>query len=165
MDKSIEGLILNKMINYFENDPKRINHALKVYGFSKAIASGESINESQTEILFVAAILHDIGIKVSEIKYDSSAGHYQELEGPAVARELLEDLDLDNNFLDRVCFLIGHHHTYSAIDGIDFQILVEADFLVNIFEDNLGVPEINSIFSKVFKTSSGKKIISSMYLD
>ena len=31
--------------------------------------------------------------------------------------------------------LIGHHYTYDHIDAPDWQILVEADFLVNLFED------------------------------
>ena len=33
---------------------------------------------------------------------------------------------------ERVAYLIGHHHTYDKIEGMDYQILVEADFLVNI---------------------------------
>ena len=34
----------------------------------------------------------------------------------------------------RVEYLVGHHHTYKDIDGLDYQILVEADFLVNILK-------------------------------
>lgn len=165
MVKNIEGIILNKMIGYFGGDSRRINHALKVYSFSRAIAGAENISSNELDILTATAILHDIGIKLSEEKYNSSAGHYQELEGPGVARELLADTELDHAFIDRVCFLIGHHHTYNAIDGIDFQILIEADFLVNAFEDNLGIPEINSIYNKIFKTEAGKKILNTMYLD
>jgi HD-GYP domain len=164
MNINIEGIILCKMINYFGSDARRINHALKVYSFSRAIAGNENINDTQLDILTAAAILHDIGIKVSEEKYNSSSGHYQEIEGPGVARELLADTALDHDFIERVCYLIGHHHTYNAIDGADFQILVEADFLVNAFEDNLGGPEIESISKKIFKTETGKKFIKDMYL-
>ena len=35
--------------------------------------------------------------------------------------------------VERICFIIGHHHTYKAIDGLDFQILVEADSGFKIF--------------------------------
>ena len=66
--------------------------------------------------------------------------------------------------INRVCFLIGHHHSYSQIDGIDYQILVEADFLVNIYEDNMNESQIKSIRNKIFKTKSGISIIDSMYL-
>jgi hypothetical protein len=30
--------------------------------------------------------------------------------------------------VERVCYLVGHHHTYTNIDGPDYQILVEAGF-------------------------------------
>lgn len=161
---NIEGILLNKMIMYFQADKKRINHAIKVLGFSKAIAFEENIDPEQFNILIAAAILHDIGIKISEEKYNSSSGRYQEIEGPDVARQLMEDMNLEQGFVDRVCYMIGHHHSYSAIDGLDFQILVEADFLVNIFEDSIERAEINSILSKIFRTKSGIDILQKMYM-
>lgn len=164
MGKNTEGIVLNKMISYFEGDCKRINHALKVLGFAKAIAAGENLTDREHEILVVTAILHDIGIKVSEEKYNSSSAKYQEAEGPVVAGELLQDTELDESFKERVYFLIGHHHTYQAIDGTDFQILVEADFLVNAFEGGREKLEINDKLENIFKTETGKRILTSMYL-
>lgn len=38
--------------------------------------------------------------------------------------------------MDRVCWLVGHHHTYTDIRDLDYQILVEADCLVNLYEDD-----------------------------
>lgn len=89
------------------------------------------------ECLETAAVLHDIGIKISEEKYQSSAGKYQELEGPPVAAVILKKLEFPAPVTERVAYLIGHHHTYDKIEGMDYQILVEADFLVNINEDGL----------------------------
>ena len=106
----------------------------------------------------MAELTHDIGIKISEEKYNSSAGKYQEVEGPAVAQQMLEDLQYDKAKTDRVCYLIGHHHTYDQIDGIDYQILVEADFLVNFYEDNLGKNIIETTLQKIFQTESGKTL-------
>ena len=108
--------------------------------------------------------MHDIGIKISEEKYNSSAGNYQEIEGPPVARKMLEGLDFDEKIIDRVCFLIGHHHTYSKIDNIDYQILVEADFLVNIYEDEIKHDSIVSIKNKYFKTKAGTNFLEKLYL-
>lgn len=79
--------------------------------------------------------MHDIGIHQAEARYGSSNGKYQEELGPAEARNLLEQLHVAETDIDRVCYLVGHHHTYSHIDGLDYQILVEADFLVNLYED------------------------------
>lgn len=159
---TIQSSVIKKLIHYFAGDIKRINHALKVYAFAKSIAELEDVSGEKLQILELAAILHDIGIKESEKKYSSSSGKYQQIEGPPVARELLQEFELGQTIIDRICYLIGNHHTYIRIDEIDFQILVEADFLVNIFEDNFGQEQINSI-QKYFKTGTGKSYLDSMY--
>ena len=156
--------VINEMISYYKGDVKRINHFLKVYSFSKTIGELEKIDENSQFILEVVAAMHDIGIKISEEKYNSSAGKYQELEGPAVAKEMLTKLNFPKEIIDRVCFLIGHHHTYSNIEGIDYQILVEADFLVNIYEDEMPIDSIKSIKEKILKTKNGIKILNDLYL-
>lgn len=158
-----ESKILSIMTGYFGSDIKRINHALKVYGFAKAIAEGENLTDESLTALIYASILHDIGIIESERKYNSSAGKYQEIEGPPIAKSILEDLKINEILIDRICYLIGHHHTYGEIQGLDFQILVEADFLVNIFEDEMKSEQIKSIGEKYFKTESGKAIFNSLY--
>jgi hypothetical protein len=153
-----------KMITYFKDDARRINHALKVYGFAKAICGDEHVSENEEIIIELAAILHDIGIKEAEKKYNSTAGKYQEIEGPPIARQIFIECNTPNDILERVCFLIGNHHSYQKIDGIDFQILVEADFIVNIYEDDMQRTAIEGIRNKYFKTSTGRKILDSMYL-
>lgn len=159
-----ESIVINEMISYYANDPRRINHFLKVYSFSKSIGELENLDEETQYILEISAIMHDIGIKISEEKYNSSAGNYQEIEGPPVARKMLEKLGFDEKIIERVCFLIGHHHTYSKIDSIDYQILVEADFLVNIYEDEIKQDSIISIKDKYFKTKSGTNFLEKLYL-
>jgi len=154
---------LTRMIDYFGTDVRRINHALKVYSFARLIALQEKLDGDQLLIIELASILHDIGIPVSEQKYGSCIGKYQEIEGPPIAREMLETLGASTEIIDRVCYLIGNHHTYTKIDGIDFQILVEADFLVNIYEDEMSEGAIKSASDKYFKTQTGKHLIESMY--
>ncbi len=36
--------------------------------------------------------------------------------------------------IERVSYLVGHHHTLNVIAGMDYQILAEADFIVNAGE-------------------------------
>ena len=43
-------------------------------------------------------------------------------------------------------------------------MLVEADFLVNIYEDTIDIKTIKNIEEKVFKTESGKELLRKMYL-
>jgi len=157
--------IMKDMIEYFEKDVKRINHALKVYDFAYLICKETKVDENKLLMTSVAALLHDIGIKEAERKYKSSAGKYQEIEGPQIATKLLLPYDLDREFIERLCYIIGNHHTYSKIDGVDFQILVEADFLVNIFEEGMSQEAIQKIRDEIFKTKSGIQLLEQMYLE
>jgi hypothetical protein len=155
---------LGLAIAYNGNDIKRINHFLKVFSFARHIGLLENCDVHLQPVIDISSILHDIGIHESERKYNSGAGKWQEIEGPAVARELLKELPLENNIKDRVLFLIGHHHSYNDIDGIDFQILAEADFLVNIFEDGMTESECVKIRGNIFKTKSGIKLLEELYM-
>ncbi|MCF8362815.1 MAG: HD domain-containing protein [Prolixibacteraceae bacterium] len=159
----IKHELTQQMIDYYGGDVPRVNHALKVLGFASAIAGIEELDGRQLEIVEIAAILHDIGIVNAEKKYHSTAGNYQEIEGPPVAREMLEKYGLPEETIERICFLIGHHHSYMKIDGVDFQILVEADFLVNIFEENMSRKAMAGVREKYFKTKAGKAVFDKLY--
>ena len=156
--------VLNAMISYYAGDTKRINHFLKVYGFAKLIGAMEKLDDDKQEILEMAALTHDIGIKNSEAKYHSSSGNYQQIEGPPEARKMLESLAIDKDDMERGCWRMAHHHSYCHIDSIVYQILVEADFLVNIFEDEMPVSSIKNIREKIFKTESGLSLLNDLYL-
>lgn len=156
--------IIKEMIKYFEGDVRRINHALKVYSFADIISHSENISSQKRKILLAAAVVHDLGIKIAEDKYGSSAGKYQEQEGPAQAEKILKKFNFDDKFIERVSFLVGSHHSYNKIDGIDFQILVEADFLVNIYEDDMGKDKILKIRDNIFKTAAGIELLEDLYL-
>jgi HD superfamily phosphodiesterase len=155
--------VLAEMIGYLAGDVRRINHALKVYAFADLIASEEPVDEETRQIIRLSAILHDIGIHEAERVHGSSAGNWQELEGPPVARAILEAIPGTESYIGRVCYLVGHHHTWSLIDAIDFRILVEADFLVNIFEDAMGAQAIESVAQTIFRTAAGKRLLESLY--
>jgi len=157
--------LIDKMIEHETGCTKRINHFLKVYSFAKLIAENENLSEDIIQIVSVASIVHDIGIKISLEKYNSTSGKYQEKEGPAVAQKMLSELDFKQGLIDRVSFLIANHHSYDNIEGIDYQILIEADFLVNIFEDGLSKEQAEHIEQRYFKTAYGKKLLETMYLN
>ena len=152
-----------EMIRLYSGDPMRIQHFCKVHSYAKLIAEMEHVDASTLFILEAAALTHDIGIHLCEEKYGSSNGKLQEKEGPAIAEKLLKELQFEEKVIERVKYLIAHHHTYDAIDGIDYQILVEADFLVNYFEDGLDKEHIKKSAEKIFKTETGKKIVKDMF--
>lgn len=151
------------MIELYSGDAKRIQHFCKVHSYAKLIAETENVDEKCLFIIEAAALTHDIGIHLCEEKYGNCNGKLQEKEGPAIAEKLLAKLGFDRDISDRVQYLIAHHHTYSNIDGIDYQILVEADFLVNIMEDNLAKDAALKAYQNIFKTECGKMICREMF--
>lgn len=158
------GKLIEAAVSYDRGDPKRIQHFLKVYAFAETIGEGEGLSSRDMDILRAAAVLHDIGIHECERKYGSCEGELQQVEGVPVARDILGGLEADGELTERVCFLIAHHHTYTGINSADWQILVEADFLVNIFEDNMTENAVKSIREKVFRTQTGIRLLDMLYL-
>ena len=156
--------ILREAVAYDSPDVKRINHFLKVYSFAKMIGEGEHLSQTEQYILEIAAVLHDIGIRESEKKYGSCDGKYQEIEGPIIAKDLLGCLGVENEVVERVCFLIGHHHTYDQVDGSDYRILIEADFFVNAYEGGMDVDAMRNVYECIFRTETGKELFGKMYL-
>jgi hypothetical protein len=71
-------------------------------------------------VLVATAVVHDIGIKPSHEKYVNSSAKNQEKEGGVEAKEILERLDFPSEVIDRVVFLVEHHHTYVGVDGPDY---------------------------------------------
>lgn len=155
---TIEKLKFN-MIDYYKGDPKRIHHFIKVHSFARLIGSLEKLGGEDMFILECAALVHDIGIRPAERKYGKCDGKLQEQEGAEPARKMLTALEIDNDVIERVCFLVSHHHTYNHIDGMDYRILVEADFIVNLYEDNASVSAIKSALKNIFQTKSGTEIL------
>ena len=155
--------VMLKMIDYNYGCPELVNHAMKVYSFAKTIGETEHLPKKKQGILEMAAVLHDIGIRPSEAKYQSCSGTYQEIEGPPIALEILQDCDVPEDMTQRICFLIGHHHTYESVDDIDFQILREAELLVNMFEEKMGKEQIQMAKGKYFKTETGKQLVTHLY--
>ena len=160
-------LMINKlhlaMIELYRGDAKRIQHFCKVHSYAKLIAETENVDKKCLFTIEAAALTHDIGIHFCEEKYGNCNGKLQKQEGPAIAERLLEKLGFEQEISDRVQYLIAHHHTYNDINEIDYQILVEADFLVNIREDGLSKEVALKAYHNIFKTACGKTICREMF--
>ena len=148
--------LFREMIAYYAGDPHQIQHLTKVHGFARMIGLAERIADDVQHVLEIAAIVHDIGIKPALEKHGSANGNFQEQEGPPVAEAMLRGLGYPEGVIARVCYLVGHHHTYTDVVGDDYQILIEADFLVNIFEGKMQPAAIRSTLDTIFRTETGK---------
>ena len=151
------------MIELYRGDAKRIQHFCKVHSYAKLIAETENVDRKSLFILEAAALTQEFGIHICEEKYGNCDGKLQEKEGPAIAEKLLRELGFEDDVSERVQYLIAHHHTYGNMDGIDYQILVEADFLVNIMEDSLSKEAALNAYNNIFRTECGKKICKGMF--
>lgn len=65
-------------IEFFNGDPKRIQHFIKVHSFARQIAVGEGVSAETLNTLEAAAVVHDVGIKPAEEKYGRCDGKLQE---------------------------------------------------------------------------------------
>ena len=149
--------LIGQMANVFGSDQKRIDHARAVLNYAEQILSAEG---GDPLVIKAAAILHDIGIHEAESKYNSSAGKYQEIEGPPIAREILEKCGLDETLIAHICKIIANHHSAADIDTLEFSIVWDADWLVNFPEE---FPEADeqkrqNFINNIIKTNKGREL-------
>ena len=149
---------------YDAGDPRRVHHFMKVYAFARLIGQAEGLDEQTQEILDAAALLHDIGIHAAERKFGACGGPLQEAEGPSAALPLLKQAGADEAECEQICWLIAHHHSPGASDALPFRILLEADFLVNAYEDALPPEACRTARTRLFRTRTGTQYLDDLFL-
>ncbi len=152
-----------KMIRFYEGSRHDIAHFLKVWAYARTIGRLEGLDEKTQETLELAAIVHDIACPLCREKYSSAAGPLQEKEGAVLAKEFFRELALPEQQLARICHLVGHHHTPDAVDGPDYRILLEADFLVNADESGYDAARIQKGREELFRTAGGTGLLDSIF--
>lgn len=155
--------IMEKMISFSKGNIHDIDHFLRVWSYAKTIGELEQLDSETQFILEIAAITHDIACPLCREKYGNTNGKYQEEEGARMVREFLSDSDLTQDQIERAAFLVGHHHTFTGIEGVDWQILAEADYIANASENNYSKQNIQNFADKIMKTDAGKRICSEVF--
>jgi hypothetical protein len=77
--------------------------------------------------------------------------------------DFFKDFELNQALVERVAFIVSHHHTYLGVDGPDYQILLEADYLVNANENGYSKENIANTCNSLFKTQTGIELLKSIY--
>ena len=155
--------IMEKMIAFSEGNIHDIDHFIRVWTYAKTIGELENLNDETLFILEVAAITHDIACPLCREKYGNTNGKYQEEEGVPLVKAFLSDTELNKAQIERVAFLVGHHHTFTGIDSADWQILVEADYIANATENGYDEQNISNFMQRIMKTENGKRILRSIF--
>ena len=155
--------LVNSMAHEFGDDICRINHALHVLYFAEQISVDMDIDHL---VVGAAAILHDIGIQEAERIHGSSAGNFQELEGPPIARRIMQSVEMIPETIEHVCDIVGSHHSARDIDTPEFRVIWDADWLVNIPEEfpDWNQEKLSRLVDKVFKTGPGIKLAKELFL-
>ena len=155
--------IMEKMIAFSDGNIHDIDHLIRVWTYSKTIGELEGLDAQTQVVLEIAAITHDIACPLCREKYGNTNGKLQEQEGEVMVKDFLADSGMSEDQIKRVTFLVGHHHTFTGIDGIDYQILVEADYIANATENGYSQQNVKNFMQKVMKTESGKRILKSIF--
>lgn len=154
--------ILNKMIAASNGNIHDIDHLLRVWAYARTIGELEGLDAETQYILEVAAITHDIACPLCREKYGNTNGKHQEQEGAAMVRTFLAGTGMTETQIARVAYLVGHHHTLQNIHGMDYQILIEADYIANASESGYSKQSIVHFLDTTMKTASGKRIAASV---
>ena len=163
MESMTISQIMEKMIAFSDGNIHDIDHFIRVWTYARTIGELENLDRETQFVLEVAAITHDIACPLCRVKYGNTNGKYQEEEGVPMVKEFLSDTGIAEEVIDRVAFLVGHHHTFSGIDGIDYQILIEADYIANATENGYGQESVVNFMQKIMKTEGGKQILKAIY--
>lgn len=155
--------IMEKMISISDGNIHDIDHFIRVWTYAKTIGELEGLDSHTQKIVEIAAIIHDIACPLCRQKYGNTNGKYQEKEGMILAKQFLADFDLSIEDEERIVYLVGHHHTFDQIDGIDYQILVEADYIANASENGYSQRNIDNFMQRIMKTESAKRIVQSIF--
>lgn len=155
---------IEKMIAFYQGNLHDINHFLKVWAFAKTIGEQDGLDDQTQLTLELAAVVHDIACPLCRQKYGNANGNYQELESPPLVEDFFAGMPVERDMAERISWLVAHHHTYTRVDGLDYQILLEADFLVNADEGGLARAAIENMRQSVFRTGAGVRLLDSIYL-
>ena len=155
--------IMEKMIAYSDGNIHDIDHLIRVWTYAKTIGELEGLDASTQYILEVAAITHDIACPLCREKYGNTNGKHQEEEGALMVRAFLSGCGMLPEQIDRVSYLVGHHHTFSGIDGLDYQILIEADYIANATENGYSQDNATNFINRIMKTESGIRIAKAVF--
>lgn len=154
----LKDRIAVEMKRYYKSDFKRIGHATRVARYAERIGKKEG---GTLAVIMGAAYLHDIGILEAQRKYGSTRAEYQEKEGPAIARSIMEKLKANPAVIDEVCDIIAHHHHPSSGESVNFKVVYDSDIIANLEEKHKENPmkndQLKEVIDSSFLTQSGRE--------
>lgn len=143
--------------DFFGDDARRINHAREVYSIAMRI---NEVEGGDRDVVAMAALLHDVGIKPAERLHGSSHAAYQEKLGPPEAEKILLRLGVNGETISSIKEIIASHHTPGRVSTIEFACIWDADMIVNLKESagHVDLDKIGDLIEKRFMSGEGKRL-------
>lgn len=152
--------ILIEALKFEEGHNRRTQHILKVHSLVKLLGEKLELDKRELELLEIASILHDIGIKPTKEKGIDTSLENQLKEVEKILENISIRYDLTSYEKSRVYFLIENHHNYLDLNDLSHQILIEADLIINLFEKN---GENGEKYLEYIRTDIGKELFKSFF--
>ena len=154
-----ETYLLYSALCYEEGHCRRTQHILKVYALAKLLGEQEKISTEDQQILQAAAILHDIAIKYCKKHYNGDASQEkQKKEASHLVQEFLQEANYLPSYIPKIVDLVSKHHDYRKEKSKLLQILIEADLIVNCYENQPDYKK-SKFIKDIFQTTGGKKLL------
>lgn len=155
--------LLQKMLARPDTTPHDAAHMMKVWGYTHLICDMEQVTRSVRLLAESEAAVHDIACPLCREKYGRADGFLQECESEDLLKPFLTDCGLSAKQIDRIIHVVSYHHSPKMADGLDFQILLEADYLTNAEESGYPWERIREAAGNLFQTASGLLLLKTIY--
>ena len=146
-----------EMKKYYGTDFRPMSHALKVARYAEQILKMEGGNPL---IVLGASYLHGMAVHKRGKRSEGTPVHVQDGEGLAAAKAILEKLSVEKEIADEICDILGHLDRPREQDGLNFQIVYEAEWLATAEEKGISTDREKDaeFIDRVFRTVTGKQM-------
>jgi len=163
--KELVTRLHKEVIEYFAStDLSQIGHTEAVHNFAQLLATLEKCDEHKQCMIEMSALLHDIGCPNAKLKYGNTNAPNQEKEGKPKAEEILATYPMPDTDKQLLAEVVGLHHHHNNLKEMGFEILAEADLIVNLLEGYYKLEQAQYLFEHLVTTRSGKDLFRNMFL-
>ncbi|MCQ2191886.1 MAG: HD domain-containing protein [Paludibacteraceae bacterium] len=165
--ETVEKIKQRMMAFYGENPPvdEQVRHTLDVTDYTVRLAKLMGLDQRQTDLLTIAALLHDVGCPKARELYGKALPPYQEKFGREIAEAWLTDYaELSADERTWLANVVGYHHHPRQATEMGFRPLFEADTIVNMYEGYYKQGQEQHVYDTLLETDEGKSLFAEMFL-
>jgi hypothetical protein len=112
----------------------------------------------------MTALLHDIGCPNAKTKYGNTTPVNQEREGKPKALEMLASYPISEEEKLLIADVVGLHHHHKELQKMGYELLVEADLIVNLLEGYYNLGQAAYYFDYLVTSRCGRDLYRNMFL-